>query len=165
MKRKKNKIRRFLKYLYLKTVRINDSPQKIALGFGLGVFFGVLPCAGIIFTLLAASLFKMNRASALLGVLATNTWISFATFLLSIKAGAVIMGLDWHHVQQSCNHLLKDFHFADLFKLSFLEIMFPVVIGYMVVSLCFGILAYLVSLTVIVQVTHAKTKIRIKFPR
>ena len=33
-----NKVARFFKALYLKLFRINDTPQKIAIGFGVGVF-------------------------------------------------------------------------------------------------------------------------------
>lgn len=44
--KKKNRILRLLKLIYIKLFRINDTPQKIAQGFGLGVFLGILPGTG-----------------------------------------------------------------------------------------------------------------------
>jgi len=82
----KEKIVRFLKIIYRKLVIINDTPQKIAQGFGLGVFLGVLPFFGPIAALVLSSLFRMNKAAAILASLLTNSWISVVTFLLSVKS-------------------------------------------------------------------------------
>lgn len=150
-----DKFRRFLKFIYIKLFRINDSSQKIALGFGLGVFLGVLPGAGPIASLFLAMFFRVNRASALLGSLLTNTWISIAAFLLSIKVGSIIMRLDWHSVHASWLQFIKDFHWINLLKLSALEVILPVIIGYLVVSFVFAVLSYLV---VIIVVTKIKPK-------
>ena len=87
-----SRISRFFKALYLKIFRIDDSPQKIALGFGLGVFLGVMPGMGPIAALAIAFLLKANRASALLGSILTNTWLSIPVFFLAVKTGAVVTG-------------------------------------------------------------------------
>lgn len=157
MKKRKivDKIYRFLKFIYIKLFRINDSPQKIALGFGMGVFLGVLPGAGPIASLFLAMLFRVNRASALLGCLLTNTWISIVAFLLSIKVGSIIMRLDWHSVHTSYLQFIKDFHWVNLLKLSALKVVLPVIVGYFVVSFAFAAVFYLV---VIVVVTKIKPK-------
>jgi uncharacterized protein (DUF2062 family) len=150
-----DRIYRFLKFIYIKLFRINDSPQKIALGFALGVFLGVLPGTGPIASLFLAMLFRVNRASALLGCLLTNTWISIVAFLLSIKVGSVIMRLDWHSVHASYLQFIKDFHWVNLLKLSALKVVLPVIIGYFVVSFVFAALSYL---AVIIVVTKMKLK-------
>lgn len=152
-----DKIYRFLKFIYIKLFRINDSPQKVALGFGLGVFLGVLPGAGPIASLFLALLFRVNRASALLGCLLTNTWISIVAFLLSVKVGSVIMRLDWHSVHVSCLQFIKDFHWVNLLKLSTLKVILPVMVGYFVVSFIFAFVSYL---AVIILVTKIKPKIK-----
>jgi uncharacterized protein (DUF2062 family) len=90
-----DKTRRFLKFIYIKLFRINDSLQRIALGFVLGVFLGVMPVTGPTDTLLLALLFRLNRASALLGCFLTNTWTTILTFLLAIKTGFYIMGVGY----------------------------------------------------------------------
>lgn len=149
MKRKKSVIR-FLKFIYLKLFRINDTPQKIALGFGLGVFFGILPGTGPLAALFLAFILRVNRAAAFFGSLLTNTWLSLVTFLLSIKIGSFIMNLNWQDVYRDSAAVFKQFHFADLFKLSALKIFLPIVFGYAVISFCVGIMAYFFMLVVII---------------
>ena len=157
-KKEGNTISRFFKFVYLKIFRINDSPQKIALGFGLGVFLGILPGTGPIASLFLAILLRLNRASALLGCILTNTWISIVSFALSIKLGSWIMGLDWHSVQNDWMQLLKDFHWRNLFQSSFMDIALPVILGFIIVSLCWGILGYIISLGVAIRIRKARNK-------
>ena len=151
MKKKNRGIKflRQLKVLCLKFYRINDSPQKIALGLGVGVFLGVMPGVGIIAALVVATIFKVNRISALLGTLVTNTWLSFAIFLLSIKTGSVIMGLRWQDVYTQCMGFIRHFHWINLFKISLLKIILPVVIGYVVISLGLAVITYAAALITI----------------
>lgn len=146
MKKLKNSILRFPRLLYLKLFLINDTAQRIALGLGLGVFLGILPGTGPIAALFLAYLLRVNRAAALLGSLLTNTWLSIATFLLSIKLGSLIMGLSWKGVQSEWFAFWKDFHWLHLFKLSVLKIILPVLIGYLIVAFCLGLIVYLITL-------------------
>ncbi len=124
------KRREFFRLLYIKLFKINDSPQRIALGLGLGVFAGIIPGTGPVAALFLAFIFRVNRASALLGSLLTNTWLSFVTFILAIKVGSAIMHLDWQVVRQGW-------------------ILFPVILGYFIVSFSLGILVYLVTLIIL----------------
>jgi uncharacterized protein (DUF2062 family) len=150
MKKKNNQFfQRTLKYLYLKLFRTNDTPQRIALGLGIGVFLGILPGAGPLASLIAATLLRANKAAAVLGALLTNTWTSLLTIVLAIKIGAAIKGLYWHDLYNQWQILLKDFHWKYLFRSSFLEILMPVLIGYLVISFVFGLLVYLSSLLIL----------------
>jgi hypothetical protein len=136
MKRKKgNNILRFLKLIYIKLFRIHDTPQRIALGVGIGIFLGIMPGTGPIAAVFMALALRVNRAAALLGSLLTNTWLSILTFFLSIKIGSGIMGLDWQDVHRE-------------------KIVLPVIIGYLVVGFCLGLIAYLVTLFIITQIRH-----------
>ena len=67
---------KLLQFLFDKLFKINDTPQKIALGFGLGVFAGIFPGTGPVAAILLAYVFRANRASALFGSLFTNTWLN-----------------------------------------------------------------------------------------
>ena len=139
-------LQKFFNFLYVKLVKINDTPQRVAIGFGIGVFFGIIPGLGPLASLFTASLLKVNRASALLGSLLTNTWISFVTFIASIKIGAVLMGIDWQVAKNEWYTVFKNFHFADLFKVSLLKTILPTIIGYVVVAAFLGFLSYLLIL-------------------
>ncbi len=147
-------IRQFFKSLYTKLFRINDTPQRIALGFGLGVFLGNFPGTGPVAALFLAWVLRLNRASALLGALLTNTWISFITFILSIRIGSLIMRTGWQDILQSWLRFLKNFHWIDLLKLSALKIIFPVIVGYLIVSLFLGFIAYLIVFAIFTYKTR-----------
>ena len=144
----------FLKLLYDKLVLINDTPQKIALGFGLGVFLGILPLTGPLAALALSIFLRVNRIAALTGSLLTNTWLSVVTLLLSIKIGSAIIGLRWEEVKESYDRLLKDFHWRDLLDASVLKILEPLVLGYVVIGLISAFLAYLAALTILARSRH-----------
>ncbi len=154
MKNKKtNTIKQFFKSLYAKLFEINDTPQKIALGFGLGVFLGNFPGTGPIAALFLAWVLRLNRASALLGALLTNTWMSFFTLIVSIKVSSIILKINPQDVLRDWSKFLKDFHWLNLLKLSLLKIIFPIIVGYFIVSLFLGFIAYLIILAIF---THKK---------
>ncbi|MDD5431552.1 MAG: DUF2062 domain-containing protein [Candidatus Omnitrophica bacterium] len=140
----KNKIKVFFKKVYEKLFLINDTPQRIALGFGIGIFAGILPGTGPVAAIFLALALKANRASALIGSLLTNTWLSFVTFLSAIKVGSFIFNTEWHKIKEEWFIFLKDFHWANLFKISLLKIGLPVIVGYVVIALVLGIASYLV---------------------
>jgi len=147
--KKENRIKRSLRFIYLKLVRINDSPQRVALGLSLGVFLGLLPGTGPLASLALAFVFRLNRIAALLGSLLTNTWLSVATFLLSVKVGSYLMGFDWQVVYKGILILTKDFHWADLFKISVLKVIMPILIGYCVIGFFLALVVYLVALFIL----------------
>lgn len=140
---------KLLRSLYDKLFRINDTPAKIALGLGLGVFTGIIPGTGPLAALFLAFILRANRASALLGSLATNTWISFITFALSIKVGSAILKTDWQKVQVGWCTFLAGFRWGSLLKLTALKIILPVILGYAVVAACLGLLTYVTTLIIL----------------
>lgn len=148
----------------IKLFKINDTPLRIALGFGIGVFTGIIPGIGPIAALFLALVFRVNRVGALLGSLATNTWLSVVTFLLSIKIGSAIMQLSWQDIQRDWMLFLKNFHWLNLLKLSVLRIIFPVIVGYFVVAFCLGLLFYLITLVILSKIKRAD-KSRVNFSR
>ena len=145
-------IKRFFSSIFVKLFKINDTPQKIALGFGLGAFLGILPGTGPLVALFLAAIFKINKASALLGSLLTNTWLSFVTFLLALKIGAFIMGKDFSQTRLAILAIIKDFHFKNLLNVSIFEVILPLLVGFAIVSFLLGVVVYLVTLIIIKQI-------------
>jgi uncharacterized protein (DUF2062 family) len=144
---------RFFQTLYDKLVKINDTPQRIALGMGLGVFLGIFPGAGPLAAILLAFAFRVNRASALLGCLLTNTWLSFVILIPALKVGSLVFGINWQQLYQDWLAFLYYLGWSRLFKLSVLKIILPAMVGYLVVSFCLGLLTYLFTL-VIIKLKH-----------
>lgn len=152
-------LKKIINYIFKKLFKINDSAQKIALGVAIGVFAGLIPGTGPAAAVFMALIFKANRAAALLGSLLTNTWLSVITFVLAIKIGSVILKLNWQQVQQKTQVLRSDFSWAKFFKLSFLDVLLPVVTGYIIIGLILGALSYLVTLLIIRRKLNGNKKI------
>lgn len=113
-KRTKNKFIRWLKYLYYRLVRINDTPEKIAQGFALGVFIGVFPSFGIglIAIIFLATIFKFNKIAGILGTLiAGNPIVSPALTGFSYYIGKKIL---WYGYTDIRTNL--DIGFNDVMK-------------------------------------------------
>ncbi|MDD5120134.1 MAG: DUF2062 domain-containing protein [Candidatus Omnitrophica bacterium] len=148
-----------ISFLSAKLLKINDTPHKIALGAGLGIFSGIIPGTGPLAALFLAFLFRANRAAALLGSMFTNTWLSFVTFIFAIKIGSAILDMKWQDVEAKAHFLISDFSFNKLFKLSFFDAFLPIVSGYLVIGLVLGLFSYLITLLIIRRKFHGIKKI------
>ncbi len=130
-------------------LKINDSRERIALGFGLGVLSGIFPGTGPLVAVFLSYILRANYVSALLGSLLTNTWLSIVTFLLAIKVGAVIMGVNWQDVQREWSFFLNHFKWVDLIEISVLKLILPVFLGYLVIAVIAGTLSYFAVLIIL----------------
>lgn len=138
-----------MKQVFSAIFKINDSSQKIALGFGLGVLSGIFPGTGPLAAVFLSFIFRANYVSALLGSILTNTWLSVVTFLLAIKVGAVIMGVNWQDAQREWNLFLSNFQLGHLIKLSVLKVVLPVFLGYLLIACMAGLFSYLMVLIIL----------------
>jgi uncharacterized protein (DUF2062 family) len=75
-------------------LHIEDTPQRTAAAFALGVFFGFSPFLGLhtLLGILFAFLLKVNRVAVLLGVYANLPWIIAPYYAFATMAGAFITG-------------------------------------------------------------------------
>jgi len=128
--------------------RINDTPQKIAWGLGLGVFLGLMPGTGPLAALTLALFFRVNKLAALLGSLLTNTWLSIATLIPAIKLGSKILNLKWLDVYNAWM-LLSNFSWSYLLRNSLYKVILPVLIGYVTMGLLFALSAYFAALVIL----------------
>src|SRR3954463_1941564 len=82
-------IRRWLDAL----LHIDDTPQRTAAAFALGVFFGFSPLLGFhtILGLVFAFTLNLNRVAVLLGIYSNLPWILPAYYTLVTMAGAAIL--------------------------------------------------------------------------
>lgn len=109
------RVRRWLRYMYLRLVRVSGDPVHVALGFSLGVFLGIFPTFGLGIPVAVglATLFRWNRASALLGSLVMNPVTTPFFWSLSWSAGALLLGVDRSRVAEEAHragklHLLSE---------------------------------------------------------
>lgn len=153
-----HKIKGILKFIFDKLFMINDSPQKVALGVGIGVFCGIFPGTGPAAALFLAFVFRVNRAAALAGSLFSNTWLSLVTFILAIRVGSAILRVDWQQLKESSESIIRGFHFFAFFKLSFIKVFLPLILGYIVIGLVCGFFSYLITFLVIRRVKNGNNQ-------
>jgi uncharacterized protein (DUF2062 family) len=159
VRRKKAK-RGFWRMLYIKLVRLNDTPPRIAVGFGLGVFVGNMPGIGPISALVAATVLRVNKVAAVLGALLVNTWFGLITFIPGVKLGCAIMGKDWHHIHDSWGIIVKNKDILSFFKESAFDVLLPVLLGQLIISLVIGFLAWGIVLFALYGMKERKRRIR-----
>jgi uncharacterized protein (DUF2062 family) len=148
------KTRHFIKETYHKLICLDDSPHRIAAGFAIGVFLGILPAAGPMAAVVVAWVFRANRVAAFVGGFFTNTWLSVLTFVVAIKIGAFVTGTHFHRVYNDCKELMKHFNWHELLDESILQILKPVFAGYALVGAVAGVAAYGIAY----WLTHRKHK-------
>jgi uncharacterized protein (DUF2062 family) len=137
------KIRDFLKFIYLKIVKINDTPHKISLGFAVGIALGIIPGTGPLAALIFAILLKVNRASALLGSILVNTWFSIVTLIPAAKIGALLFDLNWYKIYTDWLIIFYSLHWQDLLKISICKIILPIISGYVIIALGSAVFSYI----------------------
>lgn len=83
---------RWLKYKYLKFIRIKDRPGSIATGAALGLFFDVLPTfgLGVIAAYFLATLLKVNRIATVISAVVFKLCIPVFAYL-NFLTGSLIM--------------------------------------------------------------------------
>lgn len=152
----KGKVKNAFSAQWRKIISIDDSNQHIALGFSLGVFLGVFPGVGPFTAFVLAGFFKINRVAALLGVLLFNTWLTFATFVLSVKLGSWVMHLDWHKEYEQAWQLFTHFKFANLFESTIFKTLLPILLGYIIIAFFISFVVYLTTLGILTRVRKCK---------
>jgi hypothetical protein len=90
------KLKRWARLSYLKLIRVDDPPERIARGAAIGVLCGILPTfgAGGFIAIAVAFVFRANKAAAVLGSLIMNPITTPFFWTLSVVLGSVILGED-----------------------------------------------------------------------
>lgn len=90
------RLKRFVRFWYLRLVRIQATPHNIAIGLAAGVFIGLLPVLPFQTVLAIALAFALNgsKIAAALGTWVSNplNWVPF--YLLFYKIGKAVVPFD-----------------------------------------------------------------------
>jgi uncharacterized protein (DUF2062 family) len=92
----------------------------------------------------------------LLGSILTNTWTTIPVLLLSLKTGAFLFGINVSDIQREWNVFCADFYWEKLFQVSLYKIIIPAASGYLIISLCFGLLVYVMVYLIVHRVQFRK---------
>ncbi len=125
-----------------KLLGIHDTPHRIALGAGLGLFLGVFPGTGAIAAVVCAFIFRANKAAALAGALLVNTWINVVAFPVALAIGAALFRIDPATLSHQWSLLKHDFTWGGFFDLIIRDAALAVITGYIVIGLVLGGIGY-----------------------
>ncbi|EKE19824.1 MAG: hypothetical protein ACD_8C00101G0017 [uncultured bacterium] len=121
---------------------LDDSAHNIAGGFALGVFLGTLPGLGILAMLFALSIFKLNRTSAVIGVLATNTWGTIVALPFATVIGGFLFGQSSVHLSQEFQATYQLGFKYFLSKVIFFDLAVPLIVGFVISAGAIALLFY-----------------------
>jgi uncharacterized protein (DUF2062 family) len=77
-------------------LHVDDSPERTAAAFSMGVFFGFSPLLGLhtLLALACAFLFNLNRVAVLLGVYSNLPWFLAPYYTFATMGGAKLLGVN-----------------------------------------------------------------------
>ena len=131
-----------IKTFFLKFFTLKDTPHKIAAGFALGTFLGIIPGEGVTSTLILAAIFRLNKASATVGVLATNMWGTAVVLPLAAAVGGFLFDITPSQLITQFDQTYNLGYRYFLSKVIFLDLALPVIVGFILVAGIISLLFY-----------------------
>ena len=133
-------------------IQVEGSPSRVAAAFGLGVFIAFFPLLGIHtgLALLLAILFRLNRVAILVGAWINNPWTLAPMYSAGTLLGCVLLGvtpvsptgIDWS---------LKGRAFYSALVETLQPLVWPFVVGNLVLGVVAGLIAFLLMRSILVR--------------
>ncbi len=145
------RLRRWLDQL----LHTHDTPQRTAVAYAVGVFFGFSPLLGLhtVLGLVCAFAFNLNRVAVLLGIYSNLPWILPAYYSLATLLGATILRVQVPpNLLRDLQSALADASWADFRQLghALTPLAWAYVLGSTIGALILALIAHRVSLAMIV---------------
>lgn len=136
-------------------LHLEDTPHRIALAFGLGIWIAFSPLLGLhtLIALAIAFAFRLSRAAILLGCYVNNPWTLAPLFLAGTLAGCSLMGVS----PEGLATIDWDRHGLDFYRELLAHLrpyLWPFVIGNTLLGVLFGALSYFVLRYVLTRRAH-----------
>ncbi len=133
---------------YQRMLALEDTPERIALAFAIGVFLSFSPLLGLhtFLGLTVAFVFGLNRVAVLIGLFVNNPWTLIPIYAAGAYMGRLLVGptagpalphFGWHQI------LNRDFWLQLAGQWPSLK---PLFIGSIVLSCAFSLCSYLLTL-------------------
>jgi uncharacterized protein (DUF2062 family) len=139
--RRRSGLRDFLRRLLL----LGESPPRTALAFAIGVTISFSPFWGLhtALALVAALLFRLNRLAVLVGAWVNNPWTVAPAASLGTALGFWVLGTEVRFPSLAEFSLLSSESWSQVFS-DFEHILWPFVVGNLLLSVPAGVAAYFV---------------------
>lgn len=129
---------------------MQGDPRHVAKGFALGSFIGMMPVPGfqVLISLAVASVTKVHKSAAVIGVFNTNVATGAFVFAFNYWLGKMILGIKPAFVFPQ----KIDIHFFHTILMAGHEVFFSMVVG----GIFTGILAYVTGYHVVLYIFNKK---------
>jgi uncharacterized protein (DUF2062 family) len=133
----------------------HDTPERTAVAYALGIFFGFSPLLGLhtVLGLVFAFAFNLNRVAVLLGIYSNLPWILPAYYTLATMIGAAILRVKIPPgLMQNLSSALTDASWADFRHLAhaLTPLVWAYVLGSTLGAIALAVVGYRVSLAMII---------------
>jgi uncharacterized protein (DUF2062 family) len=135
------RLRRSLQILF----HLEDTPRRVALAFGVGVWIAFFPVLGV-HTLMALGIafaFRLSRAAILLGAYVNNPWTIAPLYLAGTLLGCALLGVS----TEGLGHIRWDLHGAEFYRelaVGLRPYVWPFVVGNTILGIVAGAVAYVI---------------------
>jgi len=124
-------------------LHLDDTPRRIALAFGIGVYIAFHPLLGLhtLMGLGIAFAFRLSRAAMLAGCYVNNPWTLAPIYVAGTSLGCWLLGVPMGAVR----HIEWDLANRDFYHLLLVSLrpyLWPYVIGNTVLGIAAGLVAY-----------------------
>jgi uncharacterized protein (DUF2062 family) len=126
-------------------LQLDDTPNRIALAFGIGVWLAFSPLLGLhtVLALLIAYFFRLNRAALLVGVYVNNPWTLAPFFMAGTVLGCEIFGVSTEGLEAIDFRLHGRAFYRTLLE-GLRPYVWPFVVGNTVLGIAGGLAGYVV---------------------
>nr|WP_290227968.1 DUF2062 domain-containing protein [Trichocoleus desertorum] len=149
---------RGLRYLYLRFVRLQATPEQISRGFALGIFWGMFPLPGLqmAIAVVSAAVLRGSKLAAAAGTWFSNPLTTLPLTAFNFHVGQSVLGREWEDLPtENLRSLDTVLELGGDFFTSYL-------MGCLIVGLAFGVVSYLVGIPVIDEIQRRNVARRLK---
>jgi uncharacterized protein len=142
---------RRIKQFGRRLLALNDTPERIAFAFALGVFLAFSPLLGLhtVLGLVLAFVFGLNRVAVLFGLLINNPWTIVPIYFAGTYVGRLfVAGAEWPRIPDLTLSRLANLEFWEGLA-SHWRVLKPLLLGSTILSVIFAAVSYAVALHLI----------------
>jgi uncharacterized protein len=124
-------------------LRLDDTPHRTAVAFGLGLWLAFFPLLGIHtgLALLIAFLFRLNRPALLVGVYFSNPWTVAPLYIAGTMLGCAVLGVPTDALEQ-IDWELHGMAFYRTLAVHLRPYLWPFIVGNTVLGVLAGLIGY-----------------------
>lgn len=149
---------RGLRYLYLRFIRLQATPEQISRGFALGIFWGMFPLPGLqmAIAVVSAAILRGSKLAAAAGTWFSNPLTTLPLTAFNFHVGQTVLGREWEDLPtENLGSLDTVLELGTDFITSYL-------LGCLIVGLAFGVVSYFVGIPIVDAIQRRNAAHRLK---